>query len=57
MPPAPGGGGGCEEDEAATLTSGDFLGGLVFAIASGLDEAAVASGFFGLAVAIGAGLA
>lgn len=56
MPPAPGGGGGCEEDEAATLTRGSFLD-RVFAIATGLIGMAVAIGFFGLAVAIGAGLA
>ncbi len=55
--PAPGGGGGgCEEDEAATLTGGCFLD-LVFAIAAGLNGVAVAIGFFGLAVVIGAGLA
>ena len=58
--PAPGGGGGgggCEEDEAATLTGGCFLD-LVFAIAAGLNGVAFAIvGFFGLAVAMGAGFA
>ena len=44
------------EDEAATLTSGGFLD-RVFAIAVGLNEVTFAIGFFGLAVAIGAGLA